>query len=166
MKKERNSENITRRKAFGKMAKIAGGTAAGLAMMGAPGKATSAEDERMKLARKYQNAKPGEKFAIGHITFHLSQEYAMMVYQANEQACKQLGLEFMGAVGDSESAWIEITESMIAKGAKALTYNVPPTGVMSELAKICNENNVFLATHFGYTGDVFPGDFGAAMGRG
>ncbi len=160
MKKETDPKKITRRQALAKMAKIAGGTAAGLALAGTTGRAASAEEERMKLARKYQNAKPGEKFAIGHITFHLSQEYAMMVYQANEQACKQLGLEFMGAVGDTESAWIEITESMIAKGAKALTYNVPPTGVMSELAKICNENNVFLATHFGYTGDVFPGDFG------
>jgi ABC-type sugar transport system substrate-binding protein len=160
MKKERNQEKITRRKALGKMAKIAGGTAAALAMAGATGKDASAEEERQKLAREYQNAKPGEKFGIGHITFHLSQEYAMMVYQANEQACKQLGLNFMGAVGDTESAWIEITESMIAKGAKALTYNVPPTAVMGELAKICNDNNVFLTTHFGYTGDVFPGDYG------
>ena len=160
MKKEKNPEKITRRDAMGKMGKIVGGTAAGLALAGLSGKVASAEEERQKLAREYQNAKPGERFAVGHITFHLSQEYAMMVYQANEQACKQLGLKFMGAVYDSESSCIEITESMIAKGAKAITYNVPPTGVMGEMARICNENNVFAATHFGYTGDVFPGDFG------
>jgi len=28
------------------------------------------------------------------------------------------------------------------------------------LTRICNENNVFMATHFGYTGDMFPGDLG------
>jgi len=117
-------------------------------------------DERAALAQQYKNAEPGEKFAIGHITFHLTQEYAMMVYQANEQACKQLGLEFIGAVADSDAAWIETTESMIASGAKALTFNVPSMAVMPEIARICNENNVFLATHFGYTGDLFPGDLG------
>jgi ribose transport system substrate-binding protein len=122
--------------------------------------AAAAMDERATLAQKYKNAEPGENFAIGHITFHLTQEYAMMVYQANEQACKQLGLKFIGAVAASDAEWIETTQSMISAGAKALTFNVPSMAVMPEIAKICNENNVFLATHFGYTGDLFPGDLG------
>jgi ribose transport system substrate-binding protein len=141
-------------------------TQAPAAATSAPAAATSApaaaapSDERTALAQKYKNAEPGEKFAIGHITFHLTQEYAMMVYQANEQACKQLGLEFIGAVAASDSEWIETTQSMISAGAKALTFNVPSMAVMPEIARICNENNVFLATHFGYTGDLFPGDLG------
>jgi ABC-type sugar transport system substrate-binding protein len=117
-------------------------------------------DERAKLAQQYKNAEPGEKFAIGHVTWHLAQEYAIMYYQAHEQACKQLGLEFIGAVADTDAAWIETTESMITAGAKALVFNVPPMAVMPEIANICNENNVFLATSFGYTGDLFPGDLG------
>jgi ribose transport system substrate-binding protein len=117
-------------------------------------------DERAKLAQQYQNAEPGEKFAIGHITWHLEQEYAIMYYQAQEQACKQLGLEFIGAVADSPAAWIETTQSMIASGAKALVFNLPDLSVMPEIADILNENNVFLATSFGYTGDLFPGDLG------
>lgn len=84
----------------------------------------------------------------------------MMSFQASEQACRQLDLEFAGAVAENDSAWIETTESMIAAGAKALIYNVPSPAVMPELTRICNENNVFLATHFGYTGDQFPGDLG------
>jgi len=115
---------------------------------------------RKELAQKYKNAEPGEKFVIGHITFHLSQEYAMMVYQANEQAAKQLGLEFIGAVATSDEEWISITESMIASGAKAITMNVPSIAVLPEIAKIANDNNVFILTHFGYTQDVLPGDLG------
>ena len=118
------------------------------------------EKERNELAQKYKNAEPGEKFLIGHITFHLSQEYAMMVYQADEQACKQLGLEFVGALASSDEEWITTTESMIAAGAKAIILNCPSVAVMPELARICNENNVFLLTHFGYTGEMFPGDLG------
>jgi ABC-type sugar transport system substrate-binding protein len=117
-------------------------------------------DERTALAQQYKNAEPGEKFAIGHVTWHLAQEYAIIYYQAHEQACKQLGLEFIGAIADTDAAWIETTESMITAGAKALVFNVPPMAVMPEITNICNENNVFLATSFGYTGDVFPGDMG------
>jgi len=117
-------------------------------------------DERTKLAQQYQNAEPGEDFAIGHITWHLAQEYAIMYYQACEQACKQLGVEFLGAVADSSAAWIETTESFIAAGAKALVFNVPDMSVMPEITDICNDNKVFLATSFGYTGDLFPGDLG------
>jgi ribose transport system substrate-binding protein len=76
----------------------------------------------------------------------------MMCYQASEQACKQLGLEFVGAVAASDPEWIETTESMIAAGAKAIIYNCPSAAGIPELARICNENNVFMATHFGYTG--------------
>lgn len=111
-------------------------------------------------ASQYQNAKPGEKFTIGHIAWQLSQEYTMMCYQASEQACKQLGLTFAGAVADSDPAWIQTTESMIAAGAKAIIYNCPSASIMPELTKICNEHNVFMGTHFGYTGDMFPGDLG------
>ena len=89
------------------------------------GMAISAPDERQVLAQRYKNAEPGESFLVGHITFHLSQEYAMMVYQATEQACKQLGLKFKGALAESDAAWIEQTQSMIAAGAKAITYNCP-----------------------------------------
>jgi ribose transport system substrate-binding protein len=31
---------------------------------------------------------------------------------------------------------------------------------MPELARICNEHNVFMATFFGYTGEMYPGDLG------
>ncbi len=124
------------------------------------GAAGAVTGERTELAQKYKNAEPGEKFIIGHITWQLAQEYTMMCYQASEQACKQLGLEFMGAVAESDAAWIETTESMIAAGAKAIIYNCPSAATLPELARICNENNVFMATHFGYTGDMFPGDLG------
>lgn len=117
-------------------------------------------EERYQLAQKYKNAEPGEKFIIGHITWGLAQEYLMMCYQASEQAAKQLGLDFMGAVAESDPAWIETAESMIAAGAKAIIYNCPSAAVLPELARIHNENNVFMATHFGYTGDLLPGDLG------
>jgi hypothetical protein len=84
----------------------------------------------------------------------------MMVYQADEQAAKQLGLEFMGALAQTDADWIEITQSMIAAGAKAIIYNCPSSAAMPEITKICNENNVFMATHFGYTGEMMPGDLG------
>lgn len=122
--------------------------------------ASNVEAERIKLAQRYKNAEPGEKFLVGHITFHLSQEYAMMVYQSIEQACNQLGLAFKGALAETDAAWIEQTQSMIAAGAKAIIYNCPSVSVIPELAKICNENKVHMATYFGVTGDVFPGDFG------
>jgi ABC-type sugar transport system substrate-binding protein len=114
----------------------------------------------LELAKKYANAKPGESFTVGMITWWLGQEYAIMVYQAVEQAAKQMGLKFRGAVASTESEWIEITESMIAGGAKAIICNVPNMAVMKQMSEICNENNVFLATYFGYTGDIMPGDFG------
>jgi len=126
----------------------------------APPVTPPAELDRDALAQQYKNAEPGERFLIGHITFHLSQEYAMMYYQADEQACNQLGLDFMGAVAGSDAEWIEITESMIASGAKAIIYNCPSVAVMPELTTICNENNVFMLTSFGYTGEMFPGDLG------
>jgi ribose transport system substrate-binding protein len=84
----------------------------------------------------------------------------MICYQAVEQACRQLGLEFIGAVAETDAAWIETTESMIAAGAKAIIYNCPSAAVMPELARICNEHNVFMATFFGYTGEMYPGDLG------
>lgn len=124
------------------------------------GTAVSAQDDRQALAQKYKNAEPGESFLVGHITFHLSQEYAMMVYQAIEQACKQMGLKFKGALAESDAAWIEQTQSMIAAGAKAIIMNCPSVSVIPELAKICDKNKVYMATFFGYTGEVFPGDFG------
>jgi len=179
MKEEGKQKKITRRQAL----KIAGAAAAGLAassMMGRilrpsevfaakkdkPVKSTSkaagaaSEEERKQLAQKYKNAEPGEKFGFGHITWHLAQEYAIIDYQSQKLACDQLGLNFMGVVATTDSEWLETAESMIAKGAKALHLNVPPMSVMPEICKICNDNNVFLTTHFGYTGDVFPGDYG------
>jgi len=49
---------------------------------------------------------------------------------------------------------------MIAAGAKAIIYNCPSAAVMPELTRICNQNRVFMATFFGYTGDFLPGDLG------
>lgn len=121
---------------------------------------TDREKLRAELAQKYKNAAPGERFVIGHITWGLAQEYLMICWQAIEQACRQLGLFFIGAVAETDPAWIEITESMIAAGAKAIIYNCPSAAVMPELARLCNENNVFMATFFGYTGDFLPGDLG------
>lgn len=168
---------ITRREAL----KMAGAAAAGIAASSflrhiivpsraygggskekpaAVAKFPTTEAERKEFAQKYKNAKPGEKFGFGHITWHLSQEYAIMNYQAQQQAAEQLGLNFMGAVATTDSEWLETAESMIAKGAKALHLNVPPMSVMPEICRICDENKVFLSTNFGYTGDVFPGDYG------
>lgn len=118
------------------------------------------DEKRMELAQRYKNAEPGEKFAIGYITWGLAQEYLMICWQAVEQACRQLGLEFMGAIAETDAAWVETTESMIAAGAKAIIYNCPSAAVMPELARVCNEHNVFMATFFGYTGEMFPGDLG------
>ena len=44
------------------------------------------ESQRRELAQKYKNAEPGESFLVGHITFHLSQEYSMMVLQSIKKA--------------------------------------------------------------------------------
>jgi len=118
------------------------------------------EEERKKLAQQYKNAEPGESFLVGHITFQLEQEYAMMVLQANKQAAEQLGLKFQSAVAKSDAEWVQITESMIASGAKAITLNCPSMAAMPEIVKLANENKVFIATSFGYTGDLFPGDLG------
>ncbi len=118
------------------------------------------EELRMKLAQQYKNAEPGESFLVGHITFQLEQEYAMMVLQANKQAAEQLGLKFQSALATSDAEWIEITQSMIASGAKAITLNCPSMSALPEIVRIAEDNNVFIATHFGYTGDLFPGDLG------
>lgn len=118
------------------------------------------DDTREDLAQRYKNAEKGENFLVGHITFQLSQEYAMMMEQSQEQAADQLGLEFDSAVAESDSEWIELTESMIASGAKVIIYNCPSLNVVSELAKICEENDVFMLTNFGITGDMLPGDYG------
>ena len=64
----------------------------------APGAPAGAPASDAAKAQQYKNANPGDSFLIGHITFHLSREYAMMYYQADEQACKQLGLQFQGAL--------------------------------------------------------------------
>lgn len=128
-----------------------------------PGAAASEspiDAERYQLAQRYKVAEPGESFTVGHITFQLSQEYAMMVYQATEQAARQLGLRFLGAVAQTDAAWIQQTQSMIAAGAKIITYNCPSVSIIPQLARLCNENKVFMGTYFGYTGDFFPGDFG------
>jgi len=177
MKEEEKSKKFTRRQVL----KIAGAAAAGIAASSlvrrivkpvniiAAGKekkpakeapVATTEAERKELAQKYKNAKPGEKFGFGHIAWWLSQEYAIMNYQSQQQAAEQLGLKFMGAVAETESAWLETAESMIAKGAKAIHLNVPPMAIMPELCRIANENKVFISTNFGYTGDVFPGDYG------
>lgn len=121
---------------------------------------TASEAERAALAAKYKNARPGERFVIGHVTWGLAQEYLMICYQATEQACRQMGLFFIGAVAETDPAWLEITESMIAAGAKAIIYNCPSAAILPQLAQICNQNNVFMGTHFGYTGDLFPGELG------
>lgn len=118
------------------------------------------EELRMKLAQQYKNAEPGESFLIGHITFQLEQEYAMMVQQATKQACEQMGLQFQSALATTDAEWIELTESMIAAGAKAITYNCPSLTALPEVIRIANENDVFIATYFGYSGDMFPGDLG------
>ncbi|MEC9490575.1 MAG: substrate-binding domain-containing protein [Halanaerobiales bacterium] len=117
-------------------------------------------DTREDLAQRYKNAEPGEEFLVGHITFQLAQEYAMMMFQSTEQAAEQLGLKFKGVVAHSDAEWIQLTKSMIASGAKAITYNCPSLNVVPELARICEENDVFMLTNFGITGEMLPGDYG------
>jgi len=123
--------------------------------------ATSDEDaKRMELAQKYKNAEPGESFLVGHVTFQLEQEYAMMVLQANKQAAEQLGLKYQSYVAKSDAEWIQNVQALIAAGAKAITLNCPSMAAMPEIVKMCNDAHVFLGTYFGYTGDLFPGDLG------
>jgi len=183
MKTEGNPKKITRREALGTMAKVAGGAVVGLAAGCAPTPVVVEKEvpvevvkevpvevvkevpappteERYVLAQKYKNAEPGETFMIGYLTWGLAQGYLMMCWQANEQACDQLGLTFSGAVCEDDPAWISKTESMIAAGAKAIIMNCPSAPVVPELARICNENNVFMLSHFGYTGEMIPGDLG------
>lgn len=113
-----------------------------------------------EMARACAIAEPGEEFMVGHITFHLGQQYAVMTYQSIQQAAEQMGLTFQGQVAETQSDWIEITESMIASGAKIIIYNVPPVSIMPELAQIAEENDVYLGTYFGYNGEIMPGDAG------
>ncbi len=151
-----------------RLLRTAAATAAGMQLAGFLGgipriraaEPPTMDRERYQLAQRYKNAEPGESLTIGHITFQLSQEYAMMVYQATEQAARQLGLRFLGAVAQSDAAWIQQTQSMIAAGAKIITYNCPSVSIIPELARLCNQNRVFMGTYFGYTGEFFPGDFG------
>ena len=49
----------------------------------------------------------------------------MMVQQANKQAAEQLGLQFQSALATTDAEWIEITESMIAAGARPSLTTVP-----------------------------------------
>ena len=120
MKEDGKSKKFTRRQVL----KMAGAAAAGVAASSmvrrivdpnkvfASGKervatepvpVSTTEKDRKELAKKYKNAKPGEKFGFGHIAWWLSQEYAIMNYQSQQQAAEQLGLEFMGAVAGTES---------------------------------------------------------------
>lgn len=155
-------QKISRRQFLKTSAAVAGGLALSRISWLPPevARASPMDRERYELAQRYKVADPGQPLTVGHITFQLSQEYAMMVYQANEQAAKQLGLRFLGAVAQSDAAWIQQTQSMIAAGAKIITYNCPSVSVIPQLARICNENKVFMGTYFGYTNEFFPGDFG------
>ena len=121
MKEDEKSKKFTRRQVL----KMTGAAAAGIAASSlarrivkpvnifASGKekvatepvpVSTTEADRKELAKKYANAKPGDKFGIGHIAWWLSQEYAIMNYQASQQAAEQLGCEFMGAVANIGTA--------------------------------------------------------------
>ena len=94
------------------------------------------------------------KVLVGHITFHLSQEYSMMVLQSIEQACRQLGLQFSSSLATSDAEWIQQTQSMIAAGAKAIIYNCPSVSIIPSWQKYVTIIRC-LATYFGLTAETF-----------
>jgi len=66
---------------------------------------------RRELAQKYANAKPGEKFLVGYVTWTLAQEAPKYDYQASDQAAKQLGLDFRGIeIGTEALKAVEATD--------------------------------------------------------
>jgi len=116
---------------------------------------------RRELAQKYATAKPGEKFLVGHVVWTLAHEPPKYDAQAGDQAARQLGLEYkILEVGTGVPATIEGTESLIAAGAKGISFWAPAIAAIKEISKICNENKVFAATAWCRDPDCLPGDLG------
>jgi len=116
---------------------------------------------RRELAQKYANAKPGEKFLVGYVTWTLAQEAPKYDYQASDQAAKQLGLDFRGIeIGTEALKAVEATDSLIAAGAKGISYWAPAIAAMEEIVRICEENKVFASTAWCRDPKLLPGDRG------
>jgi len=119
------------------------------------------EEARRMLAQKYMNAKPGEKFLVGYVTWTLAQEAPKYDYQASDQAAKQLGLDFRGIeIGTEAMKAVEATDALIAAGAKGISYWAPALAAMEEIVRICEENKVFAATAWCRDPKLLPGDRG------
>ena len=119
------------------------------------------EEARRMLAQKYMNAKPGEKFLVGYVTWTLAQEAPKYDYQASDQAAKQLGLDFRGIeIGTEAMKAVEATDALIAAGAKGISYWAPALAAMEEIVRICESNKVFAATAWCRDPNLLPGDRG------
>jgi ribose transport system substrate-binding protein len=119
------------------------------------------EEARRMLAQKYMNAKPGEKFLVGYVTWTLAQEAPKYDYQASDQAAKQLGLDFKGIeIGTEAMKAVEATDALIAAGAKGISYWAPALAAMEEIVRICESNKVFAATAWCRDPNLLPGDRG------
>ncbi|MEM2937302.1 MAG: sugar ABC transporter substrate-binding protein [Candidatus Bathyarchaeia archaeon] len=118
-------------------------------------------EKRRELAQKYANAKPGDKFLVGYVTWTLAQEAPKYDYQASDQAARQLGLDFRGIeIGTEALKAVEATDSLIAAGAKGISYWAPATAAMEEIVRICEENKVFASTAWCIDPNLLPGDRG------
>jgi len=116
---------------------------------------------RRELARKYANAKPGEKFLVGYVTWTVGQEAPKYDYQASDQAAKQLELDFKGVeIGTEALKAVEATDALIAAGAKGVSYWAPAIAAMEEIVRLCEENKVFAATAWCRDPKLLPGDRG------
>jgi len=122
---------------------------------------TGLAELRRELAQKYANAKPGEKFLVGYVTWTLAQEAPKYDYQGAHQACNQLELDFRGIeIGTEALKAVEATDSLIAAGAKGILYWAPALAAMEQIVTTCEENEVFAATSWCADPKLFPGDRG------
>lgn len=201
MSKERSIDplraKVTRRKAIGTAAKIAGAAVVGLVVGGVAGylakpaapaetitttvpttvretvtttatttvttgpAVTGFAEMRRELAQRYANAKPGEKFLVGYVTWTVGQEAPKYDYQASDQAAGQLELDFSGIeIGTEALKAVEATDSLIAAGAKGISYWAPAIAAMEEIVRLCEENKVFAATAWCRDPNLLPGDRG------
>jgi len=122
---------------------------------------TGLAEQRRELAQKYANAKPGERFLVGYVTWTVAQEAPKYDYQGVLQAADQFGLDCRGIeIGTEALKAVEATDSLIAAGAKGVIYWAPAISAMEEIVRIIEENKVFAATSWCRDPKLMPGDRG------
>lgn len=155
---------VTRRQAIGTMGKVAiGVVATAVVAAGAfaaydtyykPAPVTTTSVSTVSVgptteslaakAKRLATAKPGEKFLIGFDTFFLSLEASTIMAKSITQACNALGLNVdVKDSGFSVTAPIDNARTLIAEGAKGIIGFAGNPASYYEVAKICEDNNVF-----------------------